>query len=228
MKRVSFMTMVGAAALMLLPSTASAQMGPGGGIPTKKEIIKKIREAFPELIEKSPEAKVEFKGLLKLKYKQIPTDPRKIAATLGKQVAGGQLPKGINIDNIIRPYLGQIASMLNEFLRDIGEFEALKEIHVRSKKIPVGKHRFGGILFSGEKPVALIVFNKDKKIMKKPVLIRLKTKSTKLQDAVKIELKKPKHKKKGHLQADLYLACLRYKAKTKKPLFAKVEDSAKK
>lgn len=219
--RVSMLVAAGAA-LLLLPSTASAQMPPGG-IPTKKEIIKKVKEAFPKLIEKSPEEKVEFEGLVKLKYKKIPTDPRKIAKLLGKEVAGGQLPKGMDVDKLIGPYLPQIAAMLNEFLVDIGEFEALKEIHVRSKKIPVGKHRFG-LVFHGEKPVGLRVFNKDKKVMKKPVLIRLKTKSTKLQDAVTIKLKKPKKTKKGRVEADLYLACLRYKAKTKKPISAEATD----
>lgn len=225
-KNVSIAMLAAAAAVLLSPSSANAQ-----GMPTKAEIVKKIKEAFPKLIEKSPEESIAFEGLVKLKYKKIPTDPKKIASILGQQIGGGQLPKGMDIDKMIGPFLPQIAAMLNEFLVDIGEFEALKVIKVRSKKIPVGKHRFG-LVFNGEKPVGLRVFNKDKKVMKKPVTIKLKTKSTKLQDAVTIELKKPKKPKEGKIEADLFLACLRYKAKTKKPITADAteekEDEGKK
>ena len=41
---------------------------------------------------------LEVAGLCKLTYKKIPTDPKKIAQMLGKDITGGQqLPPGVDI-----------------------------------------------------------------------------------------------------------------------------------
>jgi len=218
-----------AGALALLCATPAAAQQPP--IPSKQEIVKRLDEGFPQLLEQSPEDTVEVEGLFKLTYKKVPTDPKKIAEMMGKQLGTDKIPPGM-IDQYIGMFAAEITQVLNKHLADIGEFEALTLLKNRSKKIPPGKHRFG-ILFEGEKPAALVVFDpKPKKgeeeeakkdRMKKPVLLRLKTKSTKLQNELKIEGKESKKKaKKGKPKpADLVVTCLRYLAKTSKPIEAK-------
>ncbi|HBP16579.1 MAG TPA: hypothetical protein DEA08_02140 [Planctomycetes bacterium] len=210
----------------LLATPAQAQQPP---IPSKQEIMKRLDEGFPQLIEQSPEATVEVEGLFKLTYKQVPTDPKKIAEMMGKQLGTDKVPPGM-IDQYMGMFAAEITQVLNKHLADIGEFEALTDLKNSSKKIPPGKHRFG-ILFEGEKPAALVVFDpkpkkgeeEQKDRLKKPVLLRLKTKSTKLQNELKIEGKesKKKPKKDQPKPADLVVTCLRYLAKTKKPIEAK-------
>lgn len=214
------------ALVLLLAPPARAQQPP---IPSKEEIVKRLDEGFPQLLAQSPEGTVTAEGLFKLTYKQVPTDPKKIAEMMGKQLGTDKVPPGM-IDQYIGMFAAEITQVLNKHLADIGEFEALVELKNSSKKIPPGKHRFG-ILFEGEKPAALVVFDpKPKKgeeeakdRLKKPVLLRLKTKSTELQNELKIEAQEPKKKAKGEgpKPADLVVTCLRYLAKTKKPVEAK-------
>jgi hypothetical protein len=206
-------------------SPASAQQPP---IPSKPEIMKKLKENFPKVLEKSEEVSATFEGAIKLTYKKMPTDPKDVAKMLGKELGTDKIPDGM-LDQYIGMFSSQITEVLNEALKNIGEFEALKPIKVRSKKIPVGKHRFG-LVFKGEKPAGIVVFDlplkkgekedkeKKKSRMKKPVVIKLKTKSTEPQKHLKFVIKEPKKKKKGTVAVDIFVTCLRYKAKTKKPL----------
>ena len=55
------------------------------------------------------------------------------------------------------------------------------------------------------------------KKLKKPIVIKLKTKSSEIQKTVVLKLKEPKKKKKGKVQFDIYVSALRYEAKIKKP-----------
>ena len=224
MTKKTLWTLMLGAGLLLCPSSAEAQ----GGIPSKKEIEEKIRAAFPQLISKSPEEVVELEGILKITYKAIPTDPKKVAKLLGQDIGGGKLPAGVDIDQHLNMFLPQITALLNENMQDLGTFEVLKPLKAKFKKIPVGKHRFG-LLFNGERPEAIMVFDpppeegaKDKEDeetrLKKPVPIRLKTRSVDMQEALKVEFKEPKKQKPGEEKFDLQLAFLRYLAKTKDKL----------
>lgn len=208
-------------ALLLGAGTAAAQQPP---IPNPAEIKKKIREAFPKLVEAAEVEKVTFgeEEALVINYKKIPTDPKDIAKALGKDIGTDKIPDQM-LDQYIGMFAPQIAEVLNEHLKDIGEVINKKTIKIKSKKIPPGKHRIG-LVFKGEKPESIVIFDKKdhmeegQKKLKKPVVIKLKTKSSDIKKTVKLELKEPKKKKKGKVQFDIYLSALRYEAKIKKPL----------
>ena len=205
--------LVGACAVALLVSGGQA-WAQGGGIPDRKEIEKRVREAFPKVMEQSPEETLEIEGVVKVTYKKLPTDPKKIASALGKAVGEDMgLPPGIDLNQYIGMFEPQLTELLNEFLQDVGKFEALKPIQVKSKTIPAGEHRIG-LVFEGERPVAVRIFNKDEEKMKKPIDVRLKTRSVDLQEALKIELKEPKKQKEGAEKFELYLNFLRFAAKS--------------
>lgn len=112
-------------------------------------------------------------------------------------------------------FKNEITAALNEIMSDVGTFEALREIKVKSKKVPVGEHRIG-LLFDGEKPAGIRIFNADPEILKKPIDIRLKTKSVDTQDALAFQLKEPKKQKEGKEVFEIRVACLRFLAKTGK------------
>lgn len=188
-----------------------------GGLPDKAEIEKRIREAFPKVIEQSPEETLEVAGLCKLTYKKIPTDPKKIAQMLGKDITGGQqLPPGVDISQYAGMYQNEINSLLSDFMKDIGTIEVLKPIKVKSKTIPADKHKFG-IVFEGDRPVALRIFNEDEEKLKKPIDIPLKAKALDaMAPELKIELKEPKKQKEGKEKVEIQLAFMQVVAKSQK------------
>jgi len=209
------------AALLFGAGPAAAQQPP---IPNPAEIKKRIREAFPKLVEAAEVEKITFgeEDAVTISYKKIPTDPKDIAKALGKDIGTDKIPDQM-LDQYIGMFAPQIAEVLNEHLKDIGELINKKTIKVKSKKIPAGKHRIG-IVFKGEKPDAIVIFDKKdhmeegQKKLKKPVVIKLKTKSSEIKKTVELKLKKPKKEKKDKVQFDIYLSALRYEAKIKKPL----------
>lgn len=204
------------AVALLVGGDAQAQ---GGGVPPipggfdKEMILKQLKEALPQLLEASPEETLEIKGILKITYKKIPTDPQKVAETLGKDLGGGMIPQE-TIDEYMGMFEKDITLVLNTALEDLGTFEVLKELKIKSKTIPVGVHRFG-IEFDGERPKSIRIFNADKTKLKKAVELRLKTRSTDLQGELAVKLKEPKKQKAGKEKFEMHLAFLRYKAKTK-------------
>lgn len=208
-------------AVLSCAGTALAQQPP---IPSAAEIKKKIREAFPKLVEQAEVVTVTFgeDDAITINYKKIPTDPKEIAKAMGKELGTDKLP-----DNMVDQYIGMfaddIAEVLNEHLADIGELVNKKVIKIKSKKIPVGKHRIG-LVFKGEKPAGLIVFDKkdhageDQEKLKKPILIKLKTKSSEMNPSLVLELKEPQKPKKGKVEMDIFVSALRYVAKTTSPV----------
>lgn len=208
-----------AALLSAFLATAPVQ-AQGGGLPPgfggfdKSAILKRIKEALPQVIENAPEETLELKGVVKITYKKIPTDPKKVGEALGKDLGGKVLPPGIDINQYIGMFEGEITAILNDALKDVGTFEALVELKIKSKTVPVGEHRFG-IKFEGERPVALVIFNADKTKLKKPIEIRLKTRSIDLQEELTIKIKEPKKQKKGKEKFKLELAFMRFKARSK-------------
>lgn len=208
-------------AVLSCTSTAFAQQPP---IPSAAEIKQKIRDAFPKLVEQAEVVKVTFgeDEAVTLSYKKIPTDPKEIAKALGKELGTDKLPENM-VDQYIGMFADDIAEVLNEQLADIGELVNTKVIKIKSKKIPVGKHRIG-LVFKGEKPAGLVVFDKkghageDQEIMKKPILLKLKTKSSEMNPNLVIELKEPEKSKKDKVEFDFFVAALRYQAKTSAPV----------
>ncbi|MBL4848036.1 MAG: hypothetical protein JKY65_21175 [Planctomycetes bacterium] len=206
------------AGLLLFAGPALAQM------PNPAEIKKKIDEGFKKLVDEAEVVKLTWgeDDAITINYKKIPTDPKVIAKSLGRDIGGGRIPEK-QIEQYMGMYMPMIQEMLNKHLADVGELINKKVIKIRSKKIYPGKHRIG-IVFSGEKIAGVIVFDKkghaekDQKKMKKPILIKLKTKSTPIKANLVLKIKEPKKKKKGKIEFDLYVDALRYAAKSKKPL----------
>lgn len=198
-----------ALAVVLVTQEASAQAPPGGGgmpkIPSREEIAERVRQVLAA----SPEETIELEGVCKITYKKVPTDPQRVAQLLGQQM-GAQLPPGADIDQYIRMYQPQITELLNEFLADFGKIEALVEIKVKSKRIPVGEHKLG-LVFDGERPVALVV---SSEALRRPVDIRLKTRPVDMQPELKIEFKK----KDDETKFDLRLDFMRFQAQSKSKL----------
>ena len=160
------------AGLLSMTGVTLAQGGPGG-MPDRKEILAKINEAMPKLLEKSPEVTVEIEGICKLTYKAIPTEPTKIAEMLGEDIAGKSVPQE-QINQYMGMFQNEITEALNKIMADVGKFEALKEIKVKSKAIPGGEHRIG-ILFKGEQPAGIRIFNADPEVLISAALKRAGT-----------------------------------------------------
>ena len=198
---------------VLAAPAAHAQQPPN--MPSREEILAKIQEAMPKLLERSPEESLEVAGVCKLTYKQIPTEPSKIAEALGEDLGGRQLPPGQKIDQYIGMFKNEITEALNEIMSNVGTFEALQPIKVKSKTIPVGEHRIG-LVFEGEKPVGIRIFNEDPEKLEKPIDIRLKTKSIDAQESLALQIKEPKKQKEGAESFEIRVACLRFLAKTGK------------
>jgi hypothetical protein len=182
---------------------------PGFKMPSNEEIKQRVQQ----VIASSPEETIELTGVFKIKYKKVVTDPQKIAEQVGKQMGQG-LPPGLDISPYLKQFEGQITEVLNESLQDFGKFEALVEVKIASKKIPVGEHKLG-IQFEGERPKALII---SSDALSKPVEIRLKTRPVDMQPELKIEVKQPKDMKAGAEKVDLLLKFMRFEAQTKTKL----------
>lgn len=219
---------------LVLPCSVALAQGkggggapPGGGIPPGMDpaaIKERVKQAIQQLVASAPETTVELKGLLKITYKKVPTDPKQVAETLGKQMGGGGAPAGVDMDGMIKQYEPEIAQMLNENLTDIGKFEVLVPLKVKSKTIPVGEWRFG-IEFEGERPAALVLRG-DGLPGKKPLPIRLKTRSVDLQKELLIEIKEPKKQKEGAENFELQVTFLRFQAKSASKLERGKTDAA--
>jgi hypothetical protein len=178
---------------LTLASPAFAQGGGGAGagaggmqMPKPEEIKKKAKE----FLEKAPDATCELEGVLKITYKAVPTDPKKIAEALGKDLGAGAKAKQSDIEAGLKMYAPQIQEVLNDVCHEAGTFEALCDIKVKSKTIKKGSYKFG-FAFEGERPVA-IVLDPD---AKKPINIQLVSKGGEEYPEVKIEAVQDKKKK---------------------------------
>lgn len=200
-----------ALAVVLVTQEASAQAPPGGGMnmPSREQIAEKVKQ----VLDASPEEVIEIAGVVKITYKKIPTDPQRVAELLGQQM-GQQLPPGVDIEQALRMYGPQITELLNQSLADFGKLEAKVELKIKSKRIPVGEYKIG-MLFEGERPLALIVSGEG---LRRPIDIRLKTRGVDLQPEMKMEIKTPDNMVAGEEKFDLQLDFMRFQAKSKSKL----------
>lgn len=196
------------AVVLMTADAAQAQMPPGG-MPSREQIAEKVKQ----VLDASPEEVVEIPDVVKITYKKIPTDPQRIAQLLGQQM-GQQLPPGVDIEQGLKMYGPQITEMLNQSLADFGKLEAKVELKIKSKRIPVGEYRIG-LIFEGERPLALIVSGEG---LRRPIDIRLKTRGVDLQPEMKLELKTPDNMVAGQEKFDLQLDFMRFQAKSKSKL----------
>ncbi|MBX3468027.1 MAG: hypothetical protein KF878_14230 [Planctomycetes bacterium] len=198
-----------ALSLMLVTHEARAQGGGMPNIPSREQIAQKVREVLAA----SPEETVELPGVCKITYKKIPTDPQRIAQLLGQQM-GGQIPAGVDIDQYIRMYQPQITELLNESLAEFGKIEALVELKIMSKRIPVGEHKIG-LVFDGERPEALVI---GSEALRRPVAVSLKTRPVDLQPELKIEFKTEPNMREGQEKFEIQLDFMRFQARSKSKL----------
>jgi hypothetical protein len=168
------------ASLCLTSSVCFAQ-----GIPSPAEIDERVKKALEDL----DDTTTEIAEVLKLTYKAVPADPKKLA----QMATGGSLPPGVDIDQVAKQYGPMIQATLAKHLRVAGTLEALQDLKVKSKKIPVGKHKFG-FAFKGQNIVALVVYPEIDGKKKKPIIIKIKSKRIKAPQALKIELEEDSKK----------------------------------
>jgi hypothetical protein len=212
MRTVSFSAL---AITLGFAGTAFAQGGLGGaGMPSEDEIRAKVQQ----VLDASPEAIIEIEGIVKITYKAIPTDPAKVAELLGQQMQGGQqLPPGMDIEQLAKQYAPQITVFLNEALTNLGTFEALVPLKVKSKRIPVGKWPMG-IEFDGDRPAAIAIRGTEDEPLpddNKPIGLRLKTRGADIQPELVMEFKEPKRQKEGKEKFEIDLKFLRFQARTR-------------
>ena len=169
-------------------------------------------EKVNQVLEASPEETVEIEGIVRMTFKEIPTNPERIAEILGEEYAG-QIPAGVDINQLANMYSGQITEVLNEHLRVMGRMEALVDLKMRSRTIPQGTYEFG-LEFEGERPVAFVIRGEDLDDDGRPVAMRLQTRSVDLQDAVQIVLVEPRRQREGQEEFKVRIAFLRYVAQT--------------
>src|SRR5262245_5805728 len=93
-----------AAFVIAFAAPAFAQGGGGGGgggkggfDPSQMPRPEEIKAKAKEYLEKAPEVTAELEGIVKITYKQIPTDPKKIAEMLGKEYK--DQAKGFDIES---------------------------------------------------------------------------------------------------------------------------------
>lgn len=200
----------------LLAQDAHAQAPPR--MPSREEIAERVRQ----VLQAAPSTTIELPGVCKITYKQVPTDPRRIAQTLGQQMGGG-VPAGVDIDQYVKMYEPQVTELLNEALQDVGKLEALVELKLKSKRIPPGEYKLS-IICEGERPAALIISGDDLP-NKRPVDIRFKTRGVELQPELKLEFKTPKDMEEGKEKFDLLITFMRTEALSKTKLERTVSGS---
>lgn len=181
-----------AALVIALGAPAYAQGGGGGGKggfdPSKLPKPEEIKAKAKEYLEKAPEVTAEIDGIVKITYKQIPTDPKKIAEMLGKEYK--DQAKGFDIEAALKQYAPQIQETLNEVLREGGTFEAIAELKLKSKVIKKGSYKMG-FEFDGEKPTRILLEIPGEK---KPLGIPLTSKQ--VPDLPELQIKCEQDKKK--------------------------------
>jgi len=203
-------------AAALIPLAAASCWGQAPPNIDPKALKEKVREGVAQVLAASEEKTITLEGIVKITYKEMPTDPKKIAEILQEQGSLGQLPPNTDIDQYIGMFQNDITEMLNENLANLGTIEALVPLKLRSKKIPVGTWEFG-LAFEGERPVAIVI--KGEELNKgKPVVLKLKTRAVDMQEKLVLEIKEPKKQKEGKEKFDIRIALLRSVAETKTEL----------
>lgn len=204
--------------LILGAAAPAAGQAPPPNMPDRREIERRVREALPKVLDASPEATIEVAGVARLTYKQVPTDPKKIAEILGQQMQGG-LPPGVDIDQYIGMFQNEIQQFLNEALANIGKFEALVTLKARTREIAVGNYAFG-VGFEGESPVAIVLtpLGPDGEPVEgeEPIAVRLQSRRGDPAPQVEVAFGEPRKQKAGDEEFEFRLAVMRFLAKSPK------------
>ena len=204
-------------AAALIPLVAATSWGQVPPNIDPKEIKEKVKKGVADVLASSEEKTVSLEGIVKITYKEMPTNPKKIAEILQQSGKLGQLPPNTDIDQYIGMFQNDITEMLNENLANLGTIEALVPLKLRSKRIPVGTWNFG-FAFDGERPIALVITGEGLPKDGKPIPIELKTRSVDLQDVLSLEIVEPKKQKEGKEKFDIRVAFMRTVAQSKAKL----------
>lgn len=166
---------------LIAASIALGQVPPGGGMPSKAEIEKRVNEEF----EKLPDESSELEGV-KLTYKAIPSNPADVA----KQA--GQMPPGVDPDQAAKQFGPMARPYIEKYLGKVGKLHVAKELKQKSAKIPEGEYTFG-LVMEELTPIGVTISGGT---LKAPVQVPIKAGNAPATpfDKLKIEVKAGKAK----------------------------------
>src|SRR5206468_3763704 len=153
-----------AAALAVLaggPSPVLSQVPPGGGgggagaggIPSKQEIEKAIKDE----LDKIPETTTEL-GKVKISYKPVPSDPTETLKNSGK------LPPGMKPDQAAKQFAPMARPYVEKFLAEVGKLTTETEFKLKSTTIKPAEYTFGVVVSDPDmNPVAIVISGKSLK-----------------------------------------------------------------
>ncbi len=161
-RSLSVSTVAAGALLLALALPARSQTPPGGGgLPSPQEVERRVAEE----LERIPDQTSEIEGAT-LTYKPIPTDP---AAALR---ASGQVPPGVDPDQIAKRYGHLIQPTIERTCARLGKLVLGRPARAGSKALPAGEYTFGLVVRAGDlAPVAVTIGGGS---LKTPVQIPIK------------------------------------------------------
>jgi hypothetical protein len=173
-------------------------------MPRPAEITERVNKLLDEL----PEEHVEVAGVARLTYRKVPLDVHAVALKFGETLEGRQSPRGMPLDRYVRQFEGTIQEVLDARLADVGTLEALVDLKVKGKTIPVGTYHVG-IACRGGRPAALVVLG-DALPHRRPVPIKLKARRPELDPApdagLTLDLHQPADPKAGDERFDVVVS----------------------
>ncbi|MHC4390467.1 MAG: hypothetical protein ACYS22_04020 [Planctomycetota bacterium] len=140
----TFRTLALAGLLVMPAAIATAQGMPP--MPTPEEIDQRIQAELDKL----PMATVECEAFT-IEHKVVPTD----FLQLVKQAAGGQIPPGMNADQLAKQYLPMARPYIEKHLGKIGTLTAKKTVKLKSLKLKEGEVYDFGLLFKDMLPYGI-------------------------------------------------------------------------
>jgi hypothetical protein len=151
--------------------------GAGGGIPSKQEIEKAIKEE----LDKIPETTTEL-GKVKISYKAVPSDPTEALKNSGK------LPPGMKPDQAAKQFAPMARPYVEKFLAEVGKLVTEQEFKLKSTTIKPAEYTFGIVVSDPDlSPVAIVISGKT---LKAPIKLPLKPQAAPGSfDKLKVEIK---------------------------------------
>lgn len=174
----SALLVVSVASLFALPAAAGAQVRPED-VPQRPHPAAVV-EAVNEILDASPEERLEVPGLVRLVYRRIPLDVHTVAVKFGDTLSAAERPRGGDMDRYVRIFEPQIQEVLDERLANVGELEVLAPVTWARRKTLAPKKYVVGIGLQGGRPAALVLRDPEQP-RERPLVIKLKQRRPELQ-----------------------------------------------
>jgi len=127
-------------------STAFAQGMPQ--MPTPQEIDRRIQEEMDKL----PVRKVEHE-VMTIEYREMPTD----ITELVKRAAGGQVPQGVNIDQLMKQYMPMARPYVEKHAAKLGTVKVTKSVKCKSLTLKPDEIYDFGLVLDGTVPIGILI-----------------------------------------------------------------------